>query len=95
MTNPHAEGAIPPITLKTRLMLARDYRGMTQAELAELIEVGIRSVIRFEKGEAVPKRGQKMAWAMATGVSYEWLDTGKSPSPDDDGGVSEPSSIPR
>lgn len=95
MTNPHAQGVIPPITLKTRLMLARDYRGLTQAQLAALIEVGIRSIIRFERGDAVPKRGQMMAWAMATGVSYEWLETGNPPAPEDGGGVSEPSSIPR
>lgn len=84
MTTQAAWGAIPPDTLAVRLWRARNFAGMNQAELAEAIGASAKTVSRYEDGEQT-RRSVVMAWAMATGVNLEWLETGKAPSPTDDG----------
>ncbi|MFC3952660.1 helix-turn-helix transcriptional regulator [Aeromicrobium fastidiosum] len=71
-------------TKPLRLELARRGAGFTQDELAKVIEVSRSTVRRAETGAAETKRPLLAAWAMATGVSAKWLETGIAPT--DDGG---------
>nr|WP_257606158.1 helix-turn-helix transcriptional regulator [Rhodococcus sp. LW-XY12] len=58
---------------------------MTQTEIAEVLELTRRTIGSYESGERAPKRAVVAAWAMATAVPVEWLETGKTPSPDGEG----------
>jgi transcriptional regulator with XRE-family HTH domain len=68
------QGVIPAWTLTDRLRKAREYRGLTQAELANLTGISARSVHNYEAGYTAPRRPQLVAWAMATGVALQWLE---------------------
>src|SRR5215469_942615 len=66
-------GVIPHIGLAERLLIARRYAGLDQRELSALIGVSTRSIYAAENGTSRPRRPVLMAWAMATGVSLEWI----------------------
>jgi transcriptional regulator with XRE-family HTH domain len=68
-------GVIPAWTLADRLRKARESRGLTQTELVELTGISRRAMSRYESGVTIPRRPHVIAWAMATGVSLEWLET--------------------
>ena len=74
-----AQPTIPAWTLQDRLRKAREHVGLNQAELAEITGISGRSVSMYEKGHSAPRRPQLLAWAMATGVPREWLETGECP----------------
>lgn len=82
------DGGIVPLTVGLRLELARRAAGYTQQQLADVMEVGVSTVSRLEKGEARLKRPILLAWAMATGANRTWLETGMAPT-DDGGGQNE------
>lgn len=67
------------LTKEARLELARRAAGLTQGAMAELIEVSPATIHRVESGKAAAKRPLIAAWAMATGVSARWLETGIAP----------------
>jgi transcriptional regulator with XRE-family HTH domain len=79
------DGGAVPLTVGIRMELARRAAGFTQAQLADLIEVGLSTVKRYESG-TIPKRPILAAWAMATGASVKWLETGIAPTDDGEGG---------
>ncbi|AVJ48766.1 immunity repressor [Gordonia phage SallySpecial] len=68
-----------------RLLVARETSGMTQPELAEVIEASRGTVSNYERGAVTPRRTTIVMWALATGVDLHWLETGHAPSPDGDG----------
>jgi transcriptional regulator with XRE-family HTH domain len=72
---------IPPSTLSVRLVLAREWRGYTQDELADVLDVSRATISNYERG--VGKRGisrlQVNAWAAFCDVDVEWLKTGVTP----------------
>ena len=74
--------------LTDRLRISRELAGFGQRELAEATGISRSSITNYEGGITAPKRPQLVAWAMATGFSLEWLQTGKNPHQDDgpDGG---------
>lgn len=80
---------IPPSTLPLRLQQAREWRGFTQEEMAEVIGVSRATVSNYERG--VGKKGisklQVNAWAAFCDVDVEWLKTGvdETGNPEDDG----------
>ena len=86
MTTATTGGVIPTLTAQQRLMIAREYAGLNQGELAERLDVSAATVYRAESGRGKTNKRTVMAWAMATGVNLYWLETGKSPHPDDPGG---------
>lgn len=86
MTTANAHGYIPAIDLPVRLMIARNYAGMTQRQMAEAIGIGRATVANYEAGKMV-RRAPVMAWALATGVDAKWLMTGEAPPSDGDGGA--------
>lgn len=77
-----------------RLVIARNYAGMTQTALAKALGVARQTVQNYEAGKAL-HRATVMAWAVATGVNVQWLMTGEAPPSDDDGasGVVRPKGL--
>ncbi len=65
--------------LSTRVRTARVRAGMSQAELAEALGVSRSAVGNWEaaKGRVFPSSERLSELALATGVSYEWLATGR------------------
>lgn len=90
MTTAYDMGNVPPIEVKHRLLIAREYAGLEQIELAELIGVSRNTIGNMEKGKGKPRQITLNAWALATGVPVKWIVNGESPSPSDDGGVTQP-----
>lgn len=89
MTTAFDRGEVPPIETRHRLRIAREYAGLEQIELAELIGVSRSTVGNAEKGRVRPRKIVVNAWAMACGVPASWLVTGLPPDngPDDDDGA--------
>lgn len=73
------DGGAVPMTKGIRLELARRAAGYTQAQLAEAMQISTSTVARYETGQSDAKRPILAAWAMATGVSAKWLETGIAP----------------
>ena len=65
--------------LSTRIRTARTRAGMSQGALAEALGVSRSAVGHWEsaKGRVSPSRERLSELALATGVSYEWLATGR------------------
>ena len=79
MTTAAAHPGIPEIGLPQRLYLARDWAGYTQTDLASEMGVSRRTIVNAENGSKEPRRPTLAAWALATGVPMEWLETGNAP----------------
>lgn len=92
-TQPVAGGAIPEIQLHHRLRIAREFAGLEQTVFAERTGISRATISAAENGHRAPQKSTVKLWALATGVSVEWLETGElkneTPSPDGDG-VSSP-----
>lgn len=79
-------GAVPTWELPDRVRKAREFAGLDQGQLAERLGVARSTVARMEQGKTTHvKRPVLLAWAFATGVDLQWLETGEAPSPDGDG----------
>lgn len=74
--------------LTDRLRVSRELINLTQIEFAEATGISRQSVSNYETGATTPKRPQLVVWAMATGFSLHWLQTGQEEAsgPDGDGG---------
>jgi len=75
--NTETTGQVPEWSITDRLRKARDLTGLDQDEFAELIGVSRGTVSSYENGSEHHKRPYLLAWAIGSGVSYEWLVTGK------------------
>lgn len=84
--------SVPEWTLADRLRKARDTAGYSQAELSHHTGISQRSIIRYERGQAEPRRPELLAWATACHVEYEWLATGPTPG---GGSLKLPASVKR
>lgn len=79
---------VPEWSLGDRLRKARSLTGMTVSEFAEAIGVSDRTINNAEGDKRAVRKITLNAWAMATGVSLEWLETGiagSEPTPPDRG----------
>lgn len=86
--------AVPEFTVHDRLRRAREFAGLEQIELAERIYVSRGTVSNYERNSH--GRGMReivlRSWAMACGVSYDWIMTGAvKPQRNGPSGVSVPS----
>ncbi len=63
--------------LTARIRLARRIAGQSQNGLAKLVGIGRSAIANWECGRAHPSTPHLMQLARATGVSFEWLATGK------------------
>jgi transcriptional regulator with XRE-family HTH domain len=61
--------------LQQRIIIARQQKGLTQEELAELAGLSIRTVQRIESGDSIPRSFTLKAIADALGQSFEQLAT--------------------
>jgi transcriptional regulator with XRE-family HTH domain len=88
MTHQPASGSIPNLTLGWRLRMSLDYANISVQQMATQLGVSRATLSRWmaDKGER-PKRAYLSQWSLATGVPYEWIDTGKPPP---DGGGDAP-----
>jgi len=79
-------GVAPGFELRHRLMRAREYAGLEQADLARDLGVSRQTISNAERGARMPRRALIVAWAVRTGVSLHWLETGQAapiPTPPD------------
>jgi len=83
MTTAESRGSVPTWTVGERLCKAREWAGLDQGQLADLIGVSRSTVSNYERGTSKkpPKKIVLNAWALATGVARLWLETDESPHP--------------
>jgi transcriptional regulator with XRE-family HTH domain len=81
-----AQGRIPTFDIGDRLRKAREVADVSQEDMAEQIGVSRRSIVRYERGGAVPKSAL-LLYSLRTGVPIEWLKDGEAPPTGDGGGA--------
>lgn len=70
-------GSIPEFTIHDRCRKAREFAELEQAQLAERIYVDRQTVGNYERGTVKALKPLVLRqWALACGVSFEWLATG-------------------
>ncbi|VBA33135.1 hypothetical protein LAUMK4_05891 [Mycobacterium persicum] len=77
MTTAYESGTEPPILVQHRLRIAREFAGLEQEELADLIGVSRNTVGNAEKGRVKPRKITLNAWALVCGVPVSWLECGR------------------
>lgn len=81
------QSGVPEWDLLDRLHKSMRQRGVTSAsDMALLLGMHRNSVQDYLNGKRVPDRRTMLAWAFATGVPLEWLETGKAPQSKPGGG---------
>jgi transcriptional regulator with XRE-family HTH domain len=71
-------GRIPVFTMGDRLRKAREVVGLDQSEFAEQLGVSRGTVSNYERSSTENRKPIVIrAWALATGVPLEWLQTGE------------------
>jgi transcriptional regulator with XRE-family HTH domain len=85
MTTAYESGNVPRIEVRHRLRIAREYVGLEQKQLADLIGVSRTTIGNAETGMVKPRRITINAWALACGVPASWILTGTSSTPPDGG----------
>lgn len=79
---------VPTWTVGDRLGKALRHADISVAEMAEYLGLSRNSVGAYINDRQAPKRQTLLLWAMKTGASLEWLETGE-------GGPSTPPQPPR
>lgn len=64
-------------TLGDRIKLAREGKGLTQADLASALDTQWQQVSRWERNQSVPRAKTLKRISAETQSSFEWLQTGK------------------
>jgi transcriptional regulator with XRE-family HTH domain len=85
MTSQPVGGRTYEFGLTDRLRISRELANYGQREFAEATGISRSSIANYENGTTTPRRPQLIAWAMATGFSLTWLETGVATTPDGDG----------
>jgi transcriptional regulator with XRE-family HTH domain len=81
MTTDQIGNVVPAWTVGDRLRKARETSGLEQGPFAEKIGVSRGTVSNYERGTTSNyKLIVLRAWALATGVALEWIETGVHPS---------------
>lgn len=70
-------GSKPSWTLADRLRKAREAAGLEQGQLSSVANIARTTISNAENGRSTPSRATIALWAMATGVSRTWLQTGE------------------
>lgn len=84
----HAQSRIPEWSSGDRFRKARSLTGLTVQEFSERVGISPKSVNNYEGDKVTPRKVVTRAWALATGVPVEWLETGDTPvQPEPDGGL--------
>lgn len=77
-------GSVPEWRLSDRLRRAREWAHLDQQQLATLTGLSRASISAAENGHRAPRAASVRLWAVATGVSVAWLETGQAPPPGND-----------
>ena len=85
----NAQEEVPETPFRFRLAIALDRAGMSYIEMAEYLDVDPSTVSKWLHGVRNPKRGNVIAWALRTGVPFEWLATGGITGSTDTGTVTQ------
>ncbi|MBO1770470.1 helix-turn-helix domain-containing protein [Agrococcus sp. TF02-05] len=78
-------GSIPTWSVADRLRKAREYAGLEQTELARFTALSRATISAAENGRTHLRSSSLRLWAISTGVSLEWLETGEAPPATADG----------
>lgn len=70
---------IPEWTLGDRIRKARQISGLTQDELAQVLSIGKRTLLRYENDERPAKSAHLYVIALRTKVPLSWLVHGEAP----------------
>lgn len=73
-------------TLGDRLEKALRFAGKSHQDMADDLGVHRNTISNYTSGRRPVDRRTKLAWAVATGVPFQWLDTGRLPADADDDG---------
>ena len=77
---------VPPITLPTRLRLAREWRNLDQQQIADELGISRATISNYETGKTEPGKMALNAWAVVADVDVDWLKSGaEAPNDPDDG----------
>ena|SRR5690242_7435784 len=79
MTQMTQGGSVPTWDLGDRLGKALRVAGVSVHEMAEYLGVSRNTVSNYTSCRVTPDRRTRMLWALRTGVSLAWLETGKEP----------------
>lgn len=78
--------------ISSRIKILRENHGMTQIELAKVLNIGNSTLSQYESGARVPSDDIKIIIANYFDVSLDYLlgrDEKEKPTPEDGGGLSE------
>lgn len=73
MTTVYPEGRKPTFALRHRMELAMESAGLSPADMAERLGVSKVTVWGWLHQRSRPRVPTLMAWALQTGVDYDWL----------------------
>lgn len=93
MTTSHAAGKIPEWGLHDRMRKSAHVAGISVQAMADYFGVSRNTVGAWINGRVEPSLSTIRLWALATGVPFEWLQTGEMPCPSpspDGGGTTDP-----
>lgn len=76
---PNDRAQVPEWTLADRMRKSLDAAGLGVQEIADELGVTRGAVGKWINGHVEPRHPTLMAWAMRTGVSLAWLETGEAP----------------
>lgn len=85
MTSANQPGRVPEFDKYDRLDKAISTSPYTRAAVAEYVGVRPETMSRYLSGKSEAPLAVVRAIALMTGVSFQWLQTGETPSPDGDG----------
>jgi transcriptional regulator with XRE-family HTH domain len=68
--------ALPVFTLGDYLAKSRSTAGLSQQDMADRLLVSRTTVVNWENDHTYPSPRRLTAWAMATGVTVQWLRQG-------------------
>jgi len=72
-----SKGVDMKTTIGARIRIARENKELDQGTLSKKVDVAMRTLQRWEKGDQVPDSNYLMRLAKYTGVRPEWLLTGE------------------
>jgi transcriptional regulator with XRE-family HTH domain len=78
-------GSVPTWSVSDRLRKAREHAGLDQDQLARFAALSRATISAAENGRTHLRSSSMRLWAISTGVSLEWLETGEAPPADADG----------
>lgn len=77
MTETSFRGAVPMWTLGDRMGKALSFADVSVQDMADYLGLSRNSLSGYINDRLRPKRQTVLLWAMRTGVSLEWLETGE------------------